>query len=109
MQASQGSHHAEPGWYVSAQQPEEEEAAAAEEWSPLLSNVSGLGSQRGAAGAAASSQPLLEEFSGREGTDPGVGLGPLTPAEFGMWPSLGALSPEWGLGHRPGGMRARVL
>lgn len=38
MQASQGSHHAEPGWYVSAQQPEEEEAAAAEEWSPLLSN-----------------------------------------------------------------------
>ncbi|XP_042116716.1 solute carrier family 38 member 6 isoform X2 [Peromyscus maniculatus bairdii] len=38
MQASQGSHPAEPGWYVSAQQPEEEEAAAAEEWSPLLSN-----------------------------------------------------------------------
>lgn len=40
MQASQGSIQAQPGWYVSAQQPEE--AAAAEEWSPLLSNVSGL-------------------------------------------------------------------
>ncbi|MEJ1269414.1 solute carrier family 38 member 6 [Cricetulus griseus] len=37
MQASQDSFQAEPGWYVSAQQPEEE-AAAAEEWSPLLSN-----------------------------------------------------------------------
>ncbi|XP_050009600.1 solute carrier family 38 member 6 isoform X3 [Alexandromys fortis] len=36
MQASQGSIQAQPGWYVSAQQPEE--AAAAEEWSPLLSN-----------------------------------------------------------------------
>ncbi|XP_059135897.1 probable sodium-coupled neutral amino acid transporter 6 isoform X2 [Peromyscus eremicus] len=36
MQASRGSNQAEPGWYVSAQQPEE--AAAAEEWSPLLSN-----------------------------------------------------------------------
>ncbi|XP_036062120.1 probable sodium-coupled neutral amino acid transporter 6 isoform X2 [Onychomys torridus] len=36
MQASQNSNQAEPGWYVSAQQPEE--AAAAEEWSPLLSN-----------------------------------------------------------------------
>ncbi|XP_057638835.1 probable sodium-coupled neutral amino acid transporter 6 [Chionomys nivalis] len=36
MQASRGSIQAQPGWYVSAQQPEE--AAAAEEWSPLLSN-----------------------------------------------------------------------
>lgn len=36
MQASQGSIQAQPGWYVSAQQPEE--ATAAEEWSPLLSN-----------------------------------------------------------------------
>ncbi|XP_005343261.1 probable sodium-coupled neutral amino acid transporter 6 [Microtus ochrogaster] len=36
MQASQGSIQAQPGWYVSAQQPEE--VAAAEEWSPLLSN-----------------------------------------------------------------------
>lgn len=40
MQASRDSIQAEPGWYVSAQQPEE--AVAAEEWSPLLSNVSGL-------------------------------------------------------------------
>lgn len=40
MQASRHSIQAEPGWYVSAQQPEE--AVAAEEWSPLLSNVSGL-------------------------------------------------------------------
>nr|XP_034344502.1 probable sodium-coupled neutral amino acid transporter 6 isoform X4 [Arvicanthis niloticus] len=36
MQASRDSIQAEPGWYVSAQQPEE--AVAAEEWSPLLSN-----------------------------------------------------------------------
>ncbi|XP_052041632.1 probable sodium-coupled neutral amino acid transporter 6 isoform X1 [Apodemus sylvaticus] len=36
MQAFRGSIQAEPGWYVSAQQPEE--AVAAEEWSPLLSN-----------------------------------------------------------------------
>ncbi|CAH6841264.1 Slc38a6 [Phodopus roborovskii] len=36
MQASQDTFKAEPGWYVSAQQPEE--AAAAEERSPLLSN-----------------------------------------------------------------------
>lgn len=40
MQASRHSIQAEPGWYVSAQQPEE--AVAADEWSPLLSNVSGL-------------------------------------------------------------------
>lgn len=40
MQASRDSIQAEPGWYISAQQPEE--AVAAEEWSPLLSNVSGL-------------------------------------------------------------------
>lgn len=40
MQASRYSIQAEPSWYVSAQQPEE--AVAAEEWSPLLSNVSGL-------------------------------------------------------------------
>lgn len=40
MQASRYSIEAEPGWYVSVQQPEE--AVAAEEWSPLLSNVSGL-------------------------------------------------------------------
>lgn len=36
MQASRHSIQAEPGWYVSAQQPEE--AVAADEWSPLLSN-----------------------------------------------------------------------
>uniref|UniRef100_A0A8I6GD60 Solute carrier family 38, member 6 n=1 Tax=Rattus norvegicus TaxID=10116 RepID=A0A8I6GD60_RAT len=36
MQASRYSIEAEPGWYVSVQQPEE--AVAAEEWSPLLSN-----------------------------------------------------------------------
>lgn len=36
MQAFRGSIQAEPGWYVSAQQPEE--AVAAEEWRPLLSN-----------------------------------------------------------------------
>ncbi|XP_051003491.1 probable sodium-coupled neutral amino acid transporter 6 [Acomys russatus] len=36
MQSSPGWSQAEPGWYVSAQQPEE--AVAAEEWSPLLSN-----------------------------------------------------------------------
>uniref|UniRef100_A0A8C6QUU7 Solute carrier family 38, member 6 n=1 Tax=Nannospalax galili TaxID=1026970 RepID=A0A8C6QUU7_NANGA len=35
MQAPRGSILAEPGWYISAQQPEE---TAAEEWSPLLSN-----------------------------------------------------------------------
>uniref|UniRef100_A0A8C6I294 Solute carrier family 38, member 6 n=1 Tax=Mus spicilegus TaxID=10103 RepID=A0A8C6I294_MUSSI len=36
MQASRHCIQAEPGWYVSAQQPEE--AVAADEWSPLLSN-----------------------------------------------------------------------
>lgn len=85
MQASQGSIQAQPGWYVSAQQPEE--AAAAEEWSPLLSNVSGLRWQRGSGALWHPSElarRVLEWRWGR-GMDSRVGLEPLTPAEFGMW------------------------
>ena len=39
MEAPRGIVDAEPGWFVSARQPEEAEA---EELSPLLSNVSSL-------------------------------------------------------------------
>lgn len=43
MEAPWGTINAESGWSVSAQQPEEAEAEA-EDFSPLLSNVSGLAS-----------------------------------------------------------------
>lgn len=99
MQASPGSIQAEPSWYLSAQQPEEE-AAAAEEWSPLLSNVSGLLWQHGAkCKCAVAFSSACKKSPRHEGTDPGVGPEPLTPAEFEMWQQLLSLK-EWGLGHR---------
>ena len=81
MQAFRGSIQAEPGWYISAQQPEE--AVAAEEWSPLLSNVSGL-SWLSRATALRHPPELARRALDWRGTDPEVGPEPLTQCGSSM-------------------------